>query len=71
MFCDIVVEIGGRVDICVADVWMDECDESSATGYAVLTHNCISAKVWCCVAGSEFGLLNTGDENVVLGEEVR
>ena len=71
MLCDGVVEVGGRVDSCVADVWVDECDQSSSTtGCAVLTLNCIPAEVWSRGGRCKFGLLYTGDQNVVRGEEV-
>ena len=71
MFCDGFVEVGGRVGSCVADVWVDECDQSSSTtGCAVLTLNCIPAEVWSGGARCEFGLLYTGDQDVVGGEEV-
>ena len=58
MFGDRVVEIGGGVGSCVADVGVDERDQSSpTTGCAVLTLNCILAEVWSGGAGCEFCLL--------------
>ena len=50
---------------------MGESDQSSSTtGCAVLTLNCIPAEIRGWSAGSEFGLLYTGDQDVVRGEEV-
>ena len=71
MLGDGVVEVGGGVGSCVVDVGVDECNKSSTTtGCAVLTFNCILAEIWSGGAGCEFGLLYTGDQDVVFGEEV-